>query len=1151
MTKDPSRIDRRQRRGWTFQLHNVKSDVGPISLQSVDSAGTGNSDPPASEAENTPGNSIRSSWTYSAPTIVEWSLHSDVLLSITYRSKGQGQPEYTNISPASDYVYRGLTCSSGGRDEHDDTGACFGGGGRCCKAYSRCLQRVGIGPRPVEIHKEVYTSADVVRTELLEDSVAIRGFSSCSCLRVHLKPKVEKRERFGDEPTCNFETAPGVSSSSVTLQGDDHRQYLGGESTTDDFISSDFTPADNLTGDEPWAKRTSEDERSHLYGPILTFAIMEQESNYLKDCPPLLWKVSIPPDPTICVETLTVLEGILEVDDAPFSLDESGISSREPTEVYINGYQSWSYSGTVGRGHSQPSSAMPHILSRAFNRGATVPPRPRRSEPILPTRIDRNHRTSVDDIEPLIDTQNAYSDTDHVGSQNELDDDDIEKHFYKSDLYACVTSQSRVNERPPGDETSDFLASNTGPALILGSLSQRRQFSLVTLCPDLRDVSIQCSLDGAIPSRSEGIVSDWSYAQIMHDECYDEEPTIHYINAVASHNNARPLRHGILLTGWCSWYHYYENIEESMLRQTFDTLGSIRNKMPSNVALIDDGYMTAWGDWGSLKPDAFPTAFRLGPKPTDREVDSCMQGLARSIRSNGMKPGIWVAPFAADKHSELVKANPEWIIRDASGRPANSSNCGKFFYGLDATNPHVREHAFNILRRATTVWGFECLKLDFLYAAVLKGNGKYDLSMSRAEGMDLALRCLRAGAGPATFIIGCGCPLGNAVGYIDGMRISADTGPTWYPAFPLPSWDNSTLPSLRAMMRNSITRSNLGHRWWHNDPDCILLGETTELTDEEILSAVTVVAMTGGMMLMSDDLTKLRHTRFRIITRIFPLTGASAVALDLHRPSKIGIPCLLRLWCTDESRVDMNESVRGSVTTDDEKDEKTYDHTELSIQTSRAAAFFPDRSPSNPFLRIRNCVRVAEGLGKWSVVSVSNWSDIPMTVSEPLSTFLPPTSRDSVDTSSSSKLGFHVLAFWGSKYSWIPHQRGGKQRTLGKRLDPHETEIFHVKPVRDEPQYIGSDIHFTCGHEVRFFRASDCWLELGLNNYCRRSGYIFVFLPKCGDGIKATVNGKCGHFELVSTISPDGDGPPGKVLRLWVTVRGDGSDNDGLISMVF
>ena len=109
-----------------------------------------------------------------------------------------------------------------------------------------------------------------------------------------------------------------------------------------------------------------------------------------------------------------------------------------------------------------------------------------------------------------------------------------------------------------------------------------------------------------------------------------------------------------------------------------------------------------------------------------------MAAIAAAMKSRGMRPGVWLAPFAADKKSQLVKDHPDWIIRNNSGRYANSANCGKFFYGLDATNPLVLDHARRCIRRAVHEWGFEVLKLDFLYACCLDGNGKHDLSMVSA-----------------------------------------------------------------------------------------------------------------------------------------------------------------------------------------------------------------------------------------------------------------------------------------------------------------------------------------------------------------------------------------------------------------------------------
>jgi len=48
------------------------------------------------------------------------------------------------------------------------------------------------------------------------------------------------------------------------------------------------------------------------------------------------------------------------------------------------------------------------------------------------------------------------------------------------------------------------------------------------------------------------------------------------------------------------------------------------------------------------------------------------------------------------------------------------------------------------------------------------------------QAMDLALQTICDATGPNTFLIGCGCPLSSGIGFVDAMRISADTGHSWY-----------------------------------------------------------------------------------------------------------------------------------------------------------------------------------------------------------------------------------------------------------------------------------------------------------------------------------------------------------------------------------
>lgn len=918
-----------------------------------------------------------------------------------------------------------------------------------------------------------------------------------------------------------------------------------------------------------------------FYGPILTFAIpnlidqcqMDGTSvntsknnstedddiddnddgglnRIQEDAAPLLWKIDFPPDPSIAIEAFTVLDGTLDVHPDPKkknnhnnNRDDDSTSSYSsctkneceachPTNIYINGYQSWSYTGSVKQGDVQPKSAMPDFLSKAFNYGADVPPKAN----IVIDNSQWDEETNVWCCSKKRRGRNGGIEEVHmrstINNANDGDDEYYPFHeatHYKSDFYTCVSTNNvekmRAQSNASGYNYNHYnqqqyggmkLDEMGGTSLVLGFLSQRKQLGLVTFDSDLERVAMHASLQGVIASRASGISTDWAYCQILPAHVYDEEPLVYYLNAVSAYNNARPLQNHPPLTGWCSWYHYYENISLKTLNANFKKMFGLKTTITQDLAIVDDGYITAWGDWDSLKPKEFP------------ESSGGMKALADNIRMNKMIPGLWMAPFACDKHSKLAKEHPDWIIRNDEGRIANSSNCGKFFYGLDATNPAVREYAFKCIRRAVEEWGYRCLKLDFLYASCLDGNGKYDLSMTRAETMFLALQTLRAAAGPDVFLIGCGCPLGPAIGYVDGMRISADTGPTWYPDFPLPWWDHATLPSLRAMVRNSVTRASLGHRWWHNDPDCLLLGETTSLSDNEVISAASIVAMTGGMLLLSDDLALLTSDRIRVATRIFPVTGVTAVVLDLHNANSSGIPSLLRLWCTDSLET---PSASNPV--------------EVASQNSKLSAFCPTKPWKNPSSRQRNCIPVTKGLGTWSIVSLSNWLDVENIVSVPIISLLPPKAfydpdEDGID------LGYHVYAFWSSKYIWVSNSNFDGDKTISKRLGSHETEIFHVKPVHASmPQYIGSELHFTCGYEVKHFIATPNSISLQMMNDSKRSGFVYLFLPTFKNSIHITIDGNNVRAEHVATTPEIKHGNTtygGQIVRVYMIINGPSSN---------
>jgi alpha-galactosidase len=84
-------------------------------------------------------------------------------------------------------------------------------------------------------------------------------------------------------------------------------------------------------------------------------------------------------------------------------------------------------------------------------------------------------------------------------------------------------------------------------------------------------------------------------------------------------------------------------------------------------------------------------------------------------------------------------------------------------------------------------------------------------------------------------------------------------------------------------------------RLWLNDPDCMLARDSeTALTAEEVRTLATVIAMSGGMALDSDNLMRLSDERREIVSMLLPPYGKSAVPLDLFESE---MPRLLELDC--------------------------------------------------------------------------------------------------------------------------------------------------------------------------------------------------------------------------------------------------------------
>ena len=104
-------------------------------------------------------------------------------------------------------------------------------------------------------------------------------------------------------------------------------------------------------------------------------------------------------------------------------------------------------------------------------------------------------------------------------------------------------------------------------------------------------------------------------------------------------------------------------------------------------------------------------------------------------------------------------------------------NWGAPYYALDTTLPETVDHLVDLFRRVMA-WGYDYLKLDFMYAGALAAARSRDVP--REHAYRDAVAAIRGVVGDDTYLLGCGVPLIPSVGLFDGVRVGPDTAPYWY-----------------------------------------------------------------------------------------------------------------------------------------------------------------------------------------------------------------------------------------------------------------------------------------------------------------------------------------------------------------------------------
>ena len=394
-----------------------------------------------------------------------------------------------------------------------------------------------------------------------------------------------------------------------------------------------------------------------------------------------------------------------------------------------------------------------------------------------------------------------------------------------------------------------------GGACLLGVLERGVGTGLVYLRKGADDVALEAEIQLEVPiSPLETVAPEPIRLALGPDENALLES---YADALGRRSEART--HAPFQTGWCSWYQFFNGITEEKLLRNLEVLAKRRGEIPIDVVQLDDGYQRAIGDW-LVTGDGFPRG--IAP-------------IAEAIRDAGFRPGIWTAPFSVVPESRVYQAHPEWLLRYGDGLHRGFlhptwTKPGHVFV-LDTSRDDVCEHLMRVFAGLTGM-GFTYHKIDFLFMVAMRCQS-HDPRVTRAGRLRRGLEAIRRGAGEDAFVLGCGSPLGAAVGHVDGMRIGPDVAPFWEPRPLIPAPGIEPVePSTKNAIRNVLARAWMHRRLWLNDPDCLMVREQgTELSVDQVRSLAGAIAATGGMLIFSDDVPRLGEAELERVREVAAL----------------------------------------------------------------------------------------------------------------------------------------------------------------------------------------------------------------------------------------------------------------------------------------
>ncbi|OME85210.1 hypothetical protein BK120_11835 [Paenibacillus sp. FSL A5-0031] len=322
------------------------------------------------------------------------------------------------------------------------------------------------------------------------------------------------------------------------------------------------------------------------------------------------------------------------------------------------------------------------------------------------------------------------------------------------------------------------------------------------------------------------------------------------------------------ITGWSSWEAFAQQVTGEDIEHTASFLETHFKPYGLTHMQIDDGFQRE-----AIPPEREGIVADAWLQTNERFPDG-HDGIISSIVGRDFQAGIWTSAMVTNP--EFVAAHRDRFERDINGDPLY----GQWIEYVIKAVPETLAEQVAPLYKGLKEIGYSYFKTDqirhYLYEGLHKAVHEGSITSEEASrSLRAYLQCAREQLGEDAYFLACWGVLTEAVGIVDACRIAGDSNASW-----------------TAICKQMVETA----RWYHtqrilflNDPDYICV-RTEKDWGQTLLS---LVSLTGGLMIISDNTDLYDSERIRSIQRCIPslptMTGETG-PLDMTFPLDLSFP---------------------------------------------------------------------------------------------------------------------------------------------------------------------------------------------------------------------------------------------------------------------